>query len=1479
MSYQGFGYSPPYQYLPTGQNAQPPSYSSLRRIPESSALATPSIQQTPDRNYGQQRYEWQSRNAADISSQNAQRQSQTGTWQPTNNTSHSYNHQCRQQSSYQGSNAMPSISSSISSQQAQQSQQPQQPQHSQEGHYQVLTPSFKNTQYGSSGWDPLAMPKSAADSQAQNGSSTKVALTVDRPNPTQHSRSASASAMTSNIPTSRAASQRLSTDQTGSPLTSHSYLNCGTPLSNSSSLNTATGHSSSAHVDQPYRQQNAKQQYSRMSTATAQSNMSKNQQPVTQTHHTYSPTMSVAPTPTLMYWDHSTSPKQQHVTGHNNTDIAPRQTPTMSHTQNDMSNPYYISSTSKDQSVHTSQSQSYQPPPSNFIDPSQIYNPYYQEYQKKKAAEAEAGTEHMKQKEIENQKKIERQKESQEQTPRTELRQKVAATGRFAARVRAKRKQDENLSAANSARSEKAIPVRKPRPKPKVQAPIPADSPQGQCQNTPEMQQCGQGISQVKPLGSVTPAETAETAPQSPPASTALPTRDNSHKAAAAAQTPAEKQSNEDEELEMKLMFEKIKKLKAKDPSKFSELLDGLDMPDPTAPLPQDVEDQKQAKAPISIPAASATVNLADDANSLIDRGKFPAARRKRKSKAVDVVNHVAHSSSISVNAQQPVPGASLPPETNKNDQPTSMGETTKVDKLINSTKVKPAPLSAPTLAVVRLTQPAPEQAKEATTKSGTIWPEPKRLALAEAASTYINVITTNISKGKICTPEMVLSLIDQNPSYIELCGMLESQGYSLNRVHFAKHLLKAVPDLTNNSNPSTRPNPPAKGPAIGERNSPVIRPALTQSQTQTTPPPSATQILPPIQYENASAGAVSRHASDPIPPVTATTEEPRTQALENREGKPSIPPSSMLPPPNGSPGYFQRYQLPVSAPPENQVPGFLESHPPPPTFPNGKQTPRPAGPHSQPKKPAAFQNSISVPVPNPIGAKLKLKFRVPAPPAHAPLPGSKEALAIKRTFAEIADLTELSTDDEDSPPLPKATCLQDLRPPCNTNMDMDVQEVLAPAVETHMDPAASAKTLDLSHFIMTEADSSTNNNEELRRRTDIVKPLNKTEALKTRYYDPKTIARDILIATGRHPTERPLNQHLSKLRDNFPAVENSSDLQTFRWDIVDPGGPPPPEIPLVSAVSKPPFITVRQYAKPPDRLSNHISRDLPLADTSAHSNPTQFAHVPSQLRISQTLNNNGDLPLHGEHEHNKTEDIDNSAMSSTRPMSRPRRRGRPPGAKNKLKFADQVEVAIPTTSAPKASKIPYSTFKCEWKGCDAQLHNLQTLRKHVSRLHIPSGNVTGASCLWVGCNGSGSSPTSDNLTDHMEKTHLSALAWTLGEGPGSVRSDHPDYSIDDYLNDSNGRTVIARATTEGTRPTLILPAAYRSIRSFNKMYGNESDKAKALEVMRALEMKQVRVGTGLGRGGCTFMNEKRQETVASFERVFEIVPEVNDGL
>lgn len=93
-------------------------------------------------------------------------------------------------------------------------------------------------------------------------------------------------------------------------------------------------------------------------------------------------------------------------------------------------------------------------------------------------------------------------------------------------------------------------------------------------------------------------------------------------------------------------------------------------------------------------------------------------------------------------------------------------------------------------------------------------------------------------------------------------------------------------------------------------------------------------------------------------------------------------------------------------------------------------------------------------------------------------------------------------------------------------------------------------------------------------------------------------------------------------------------------------------------------------------------------------------------------------------------------------------------------------------------------------------------------------------------------------------------------------------------LYDEDGRSIVAKASTNGAPPSLILPAAYVSIREFNKMHGYQNDRSKALEVMRSLETKQTRVGVGLNRGGCTLMNPTRLKTVASFENVFTVKDE-----
>ena len=70
----------------------------------------------------------------------------------------------------------------------------------------------------------------------------------------------------------------------------------------------------------------------------------------------------------------------------------------------------------------------------------------------------------------------------------------------------------------------------------------------------------------------------------------------------------------------------------------------------------------------------------------------------------------------------------------------------------------------------------------------------------------------------------------------------------------------------------------------------------------------------------------------------------------------------------------------------------------------------------------------------------------------------------------------------------------------------------------------------------------------------DIVRPIHMgRDALRRSIYNPETIARDFLLATGSHPNMGPLNIHLDILQKRFRFVNDDSNMSTFRWDLVDP--------------------------------------------------------------------------------------------------------------------------------------------------------------------------------------------------------------------------------------------------------------------------------------------------------------------------------------
>ena len=109
-----------------------------------------------------------------------------------------------------------------------------------------------------------------------------------------------------------------------------------------------------------------------------------------------------------------------------------------------------------------------------------------------------------------------------------------------------------------------------------------------------------------------------------------------------------------------------------------------------------------------------------------------------------------------------------------------------------------------------------------------------------------------------------------------------------------------------------------------------------------------------------------------------------------------------------------------------------------------------------------------------------------------------------------------------------------------------------------------------------------------------------------------------------------------------------------------------------------------------------------------------------------------------------------------------------------------------PVSRGRHMSQPSYKIYRCLWEQCPAELHNLETLKKHV-RKHRDKSETGLFPCLWANCydgntsvaNGSQANSKRQRLkfdSDiawqvHMEAKHLNAVAWELGIGPATHSS------------------------------------------------------------------------------------------------------------
>ncbi|ATY64295.1 hypothetical protein A9K55_004807 [Cordyceps militaris] len=135
------------------------------------------------------------------------------------------------------------------------------------------------------------------------------------------------------------------------------------------------------------------------------------------------------------------------------------------------------------------------------------------------------------------------------------------------------------------------------------------------------------------------------------------------------------------------------------------------------------------------------------------------------------------------------------------------------------------------------------------------------------------------------------------------------------------------------------------------------------------------------------------------------------------------------------------------------------------------------------------------------------------------------------------------------------------------------------------------------------------------------------------------------------------------------------------------------------------------------------------------------------------------------------------------------------------------------------ALKPTYLGFLCEWSCCKADLHNMDTLRRHVQAVHLKPQKQQ--CCLWGTCAGKGVTQHADRaaLVKHVEQAHLVPMAWHVGDGPRnswnwSIRPEADKETIPDFLKDKDGNQVTPSTQDQVTEDRLTHRANRRKLKN-----------------------------------------------------------------
>ena len=782
----------------------------------------------------------------------------------------------------------------------------------------------------------------------------------------------------------------------------------------------------------------------------------------------------------------------------------------------------------------------------------------------------------------------------------------------------------------------------------------------------------------------------------------------------AAAMEAAAAEGGEDE-AQMRAMFSKMREFNAKNPALLAKLWD------------EERNSHKEASKAASPPQPAATVGSSAAATSV-----SPAAPKAIKAAAKSTVSAQTQAAALSANNSRPA-----------------------------------------------------EQQTDKPGSNTSLWPPHKKSSLSEATAKWLNAMPANANDH--VAPATVLNILNDNPSYVELCRSLENLGLKFDRGQLARELLRAVPDGM-------------KAQSTAQPSTPLASVNVTAARANGwSASPGTPKGKGPIRK-----GSTNQAAG----PTTVNYEAPISLSDAAREVNSMHQPS---------------YQTPYGAlaPPQQQPfrsPQITQSQ----TLTYGSRQPS----QSQP---------------------LEIKQEVTPEEPPRP-PADKEEAARKRTFGDLVDLTAEDSDDEAPPPkkmmqAPPAAANgannqpQFLQKPVSFDqfMHRPTGQTMATSpyfplpsngpmppptqpVNQHQQPGFGL--LQSAQLTPPPPPKQQGPTPEQLQQTRLrgkmlVEPIMRDRVARKSNYDSRTIARDVLLATGRHPDMRGLNAHLTNMQKllaahggEFDSGGNRSDLSTIKWDVIDPA--PSKDVEKVKVVKadevedesagekvngnkrpkfgSPPVSEDRLIKRPRGRPPRHSLPSSLTNGAAGPSNAKSRSNTPARQASTSRPTTSASAPVAPAM--SSAPSVGYAAFQQLNPDGT-KKKGRPFGWKKTLHSREAQGLpkkTHPSTSQPSklkqsplGSKLKevdpqYQEYKCRWDGCTSSLINLDTLKKHIVKIHGKEHDNREYMCFWEGCEGvqrpglNGRVPAKyaqiEGWIQHVDQEHVRSIGWKLGDGP-----------------------------------------------------------------------------------------------------------------